>query len=200
MAGSTKAHKRQVGSSRACIVEALLSLMKKVPYTKITVSDIIRKAGLARPTFYRHYENKDDVIIQFLEGCFAPSDLEIKNQTVSSEDFNKGYVYLMSLPLKKMTRHGAALKIILNSEAEYLVYQYGEKWEAHEMNLIKDTLKPREINDARYRLLFSIAGSTQVICDWIKNDMPIPVEKLIEWLRVKNRALAGNPVFRCSPC
>jgi hypothetical protein len=37
-----------------------------------------------------------------------------------------------------------------------------------------------------------MTGSTQVICDWIKNDLPIPVEELIEWLREKNQSLVNK--------
>ncbi|GHV73677.1 TetR family transcriptional regulator [Spirochaetia bacterium] len=185
MAGRTKEHDEQIKKSRAYIVEALLRLMEKVPYTKKAVSDIIKKVGVARPTFYRHYESKDDVIIQFLEHCFAPADSE-------SKDINKGYVYLMSLPFKNFTRSGAILKMILNNEAEYLVYRQYEKWETHVLNLFNDTLAAEENISVRYRLLFQIAGSSHVIYDWIKNNMPIPVENLIEWLRVKGRALVDN--------
>jgi AcrR family transcriptional regulator len=193
MAGKTKAHEEQIKNSRACIVEALLSLMKKISYSEIFVSDIIKKSGIARPTFYRHYESKDDVILQFLENCFAPTGGEPPHV-----DANKGYLYLMSLPLKQYARHGAALKIILNSEAEYLVFQYIKKWESHVLDLYKNTLTPQEYIYQRYTVLFSISGSTQIICDWIKNDMSIPAERLIEWLREKDRALANTPTSSIS--
>ena len=185
MAGRTKPHDKQIENSRACIVEALFHLMKEVSYTKISVSDIIKKAGVSRQTFYRHFEGKDDIILQFLENCFAPSTSEKINPPTSAEYLNKGNVYLRSLPLQKMIRHGAALKIILNSKAEHLVYQYEEKWKADIINLFKDKLTPQENIYLRYTVLFSITGSTQIICDWIKNDMPIPLEELIEWLMKK---------------
>jgi AcrR family transcriptional regulator len=187
MAGKTKAHDKQIGRSRACIVEALFSLMKKFSYSKIFVSDIIKKSGIARPTFYRHYRSKDDIILQFLENCFAPTKSEPPHV-----DANKGYLYLMSLPLKQYIRHGAALKIILNSEAEYLVFQHIKKWESHVLDLYKNTLTPQEYISLKYTVLFSMAGSTQIILDWIRNDMPIPAERLIEWIREKDRALADN--------
>jgi AcrR family transcriptional regulator len=189
MAGRTKVHDKQVENSRACIVEALLRLMKKIPYNKISVSDIINKAGVSRQTFYRHYESKDDVIRRILENCFAPFALRIKNPMASIEDANKDYAYAMSQLLEKLVRHGPTLKIMLNSEAEYLVYQYEKKWEADVINLSKDKLPPEENIYFRYMILFSSSGDTQVICDWIKNDMPIPVEKLIEWLIEKHQAL-----------
>jgi hypothetical protein len=53
-------------------------------------------------------------------------------------------------------------------------------------------LTPQEYIYLRYTVLFSIAGSVQIILDWIKNDMPIPAERLIEWIREKDRALADN--------
>jgi AcrR family transcriptional regulator len=194
MAGRTKTHNQQIENSRACIVEALFRRMKKISYNKISVSDIIKKAGVSRQTFYRHYKNKDDVIFQFLEGCFAPSMHEKTNPPILDEYQNTGYVYLMSLPLKKIVRYAEALKIILNSDAEYLVYQYEGKWKAdrlHLFNLTSDLIS-RENIYLRYTTFFSMTGSTQVICDWIKNDMPIPVEELIEWLREKNRSLVNK--------
>jgi hypothetical protein len=60
------------------------------------------------------------------------------------------------------------------------------------INLFEDKLTPQENIYVRYMLLFSISGSIQVICDWIRNDMPIPVEKLIEWISEKDRSLADT--------
>ncbi|WP_411047611.1 TetR/AcrR family transcriptional regulator [Treponema primitia] len=193
MAGKTKVHDKQVENSRACIVEALLRLMESIPYTKISVSDIIEKAGVSRQTFYRHYEGKDDVIRKILENCFAPFDLRIRIPIASAEDAHKDHVYAMSQLLEKLARHGKTLKIMLNSEAEPLVYQYGKKWETNLINLSKGKMTPQEKIFFRYMILFSSSGVTQVICDWIKNDMPIPVEKLIEWLIETHRALFIDP-------
>lgn len=39
------------------IYGAFLLLLKEKPLDKITVSDIIKKAGIVRSTFYNHYEN-----------------------------------------------------------------------------------------------------------------------------------------------
>lgn len=39
------------------IIEAFFLLLKEKNYEKITVSDVIKKAGIVRSTFYNHYEN-----------------------------------------------------------------------------------------------------------------------------------------------
>ena len=50
------------------ITEALLSLMQNAPYNEISVKQIIMEARLARKTFYRNFESKDDVLISYLKG------------------------------------------------------------------------------------------------------------------------------------
>lgn len=39
------------------IYDAFFLLLKEKPLDKITVSDVIKKAGIVRSTFYNHYEN-----------------------------------------------------------------------------------------------------------------------------------------------
>ena len=39
------------------ILDAFLLVLKEKDMDKITVSDIIKKAGIVRSTFYNHYEN-----------------------------------------------------------------------------------------------------------------------------------------------
>lgn len=53
--------------TRMCIGEALLSLMKKEEYDKIRVSDIVKKAGVSRMTYYHYYTTKNDVLNDYFK-------------------------------------------------------------------------------------------------------------------------------------
>ncbi|MEE8808276.1 MAG: TetR/AcrR family transcriptional regulator [Lactimicrobium sp.] len=44
------------------IAEALLLLMQKKPYEKITIGEITQKAGVNRSSYYRHFDTKEDII------------------------------------------------------------------------------------------------------------------------------------------
>ena len=44
------------------MAQALLLLMRDIPYEHITVGDITKKAGVNRSTYYRHFETKEAVI------------------------------------------------------------------------------------------------------------------------------------------
>ncbi len=42
--------------------DALLSLVETTPFERITVDDIVERAGIGRSTFYRHFETKEALI------------------------------------------------------------------------------------------------------------------------------------------
>lgn len=52
--------------TRRCITEAILDLMKTREYEKLHVSDIIRRAGVARMTFYKYYDSPRAALQDYL--------------------------------------------------------------------------------------------------------------------------------------
>ena len=48
--------------TRECLQLALIHLMGVQPYEKITVSEIVRRAGVSRTAFYRNYTDKEDIL------------------------------------------------------------------------------------------------------------------------------------------
>ena len=54
---------RRVKSS---ITEALLSLMYQKSFSDISITELIQTANVARTSFYRNYESKEDVLITLI--------------------------------------------------------------------------------------------------------------------------------------
>ena len=52
------------------ITEALFALMDKKDFSNITVTDIIEEAKVARASFYRNYESKEDILVTFVIEIF----------------------------------------------------------------------------------------------------------------------------------
>ena len=47
---------------KECITTALLQLMSEKPISEISVTEIVKRAGVARVSFYRNFESKENVI------------------------------------------------------------------------------------------------------------------------------------------
>ncbi len=59
---------------KLCLADALLDLMNRKEYVKITVNEICERAGVGRSTFYRHFGSKagkKDLIIYRLNWSYA---------------------------------------------------------------------------------------------------------------------------------
>ena len=52
--------------TKESIVTAVLLLMENMPYNKITITDICKKAGVSRNAFYRNYPKKDAIMRYYL--------------------------------------------------------------------------------------------------------------------------------------
>ena len=60
--------------TRMCIGEAIIDLMKTTEYEKIKISDIAKRSGISRMTFYHYYDSKlaaladylDEIILRYL--------------------------------------------------------------------------------------------------------------------------------------
>ncbi len=63
-------HETRSKLSREWMCQALIQLMEKKPFSRISITEITKKAGVSRITFYRHYTNKEDIFIKKLDDLF----------------------------------------------------------------------------------------------------------------------------------
>jgi len=52
--------------TRRCIGEAIIRLMEKTEFVKLKISDIVKKAGVSRTTFYKYYTSTYEVLTDYL--------------------------------------------------------------------------------------------------------------------------------------
>ncbi len=62
-----KTEDRREARSRRLLGAALIELMQEKRYTDITVQDIIDRADVGRTTFYKHFQDKEDLLVSNLE-------------------------------------------------------------------------------------------------------------------------------------
>jgi AcrR family transcriptional regulator len=62
---------RRVQRTREALGSALMAILLEKPYTKITVQEVLDRAGIARATLYLHYRDKDDLLLSHLDDFFG---------------------------------------------------------------------------------------------------------------------------------
>lgn len=72
--------------AKECIVSALLQLTDIKPLSSVTISELCKKAGVSRMTFYRNYASVEDIFTKRLEEIFQ----QYKKESAAS---NTGIFY-----------------------------------------------------------------------------------------------------------
>jgi len=158
-------------------------LMDEMPYNKITVSNISDKAGITRPTFYRYYDDKDDVIFEYLLNTFNTELLNIEK--VNRND--KQDTIILVFDYEFMIKHQRILKKILSTaDIENRILLELQKYPMTFLKNYKEKLTTEEYLLCRYKLYYQIIGSLRVIFDWFINDMPLSADNMISMINAMN--------------
>jgi len=69
--------------SKNFITEATLQLLEAKSYTKLTVMEVVKRAGVSRMAFYRNFESIEDVLKQYYSPKFETFFDKVKQTKVN---------------------------------------------------------------------------------------------------------------------
>lgn len=146
------------------IVEALFRLMETKPFSEITVTELTRKAGVGRVTFYRNFKDKESVIIYFFDRHKTRFGLQRSVAPRNDADYYDKIRDVMNT----LRTYKHTLRLILSSHLEYLYLDYLNE------NFARDF---RENYDAASLTPYAYSGALfNVSMQWLKTDCAEPSE------------------------
>lgn len=152
------------------IFEAYHNLLKKQPCSEISVSDICKKAGVSRMSFYRNFKSKEDLISKSIEKIRK----ELKSNLIKYDKINQ-YIVTREIFITAQS-YKDTFNAFRNSN-------YAEQF----VDVISDKLfsfAPQDIiNPSRkYTPVFFFSALAGVLNAWIRNgtkETPEEMAKLI---------------------
>lgn len=153
--GNTKAKQ-----SKKWMEEALFKLMHMKPYGEISIQEITDCAQLSRRTFYRNYQKKDEILLEyFYHICkeYEQNLIDTKAQTFSDIArvfFNTMYEHLDFLRL--MNKHHIIDLFIKELDAFVLPLHMKLRGRAES-----------ELELARFAIAFGIGGFGRILILWL---------------------------------
>jgi AcrR family transcriptional regulator len=94
--GPSRKKDRRVVRTRDTLGDALVALMREKNFEKITVQEVLDRAGVGRSTFYVHYRDKDDLFLSDVEDFFENCSTALTRQGASPKRL---------LPVKEFFTH-----------------------------------------------------------------------------------------------
>lgn len=161
---------RRAQRSQQLLGDALIALILERGYDAITVRDITDRADVAHATFYRHYRDKDEMLMRLLEAVVEELDGLTNDPALQDAE---GY-----LIFKHADENAALYRILLSSPGAARVRKYIQA------KIVKSVLKncpmlglnPLIPADAAAN---HIAASMLALMEWwLENDRPVPVYQI----------------------
>ena len=162
--------------TRESLEISLLQLLDKKDLKKITISELVERAGVSRAAFYRNYESKEEL----LESIFQST---VSNITKSLEGYNfktdlyQIWVYLFKEAKKEARIISLAVDYNFEKLLTKAVYEFLEK---------RSKTQKNSQGPASYLNSFLSSAIVSVLAKWIKDGMKVPAEKM---------ASLGLPLF-----
>lgn len=152
--------------------EALLASMKNQSYSEITVTDLCRQTGLSRKTFYRLYENKDDVICALLDGVlYKMSQYQQPKRTIH-EALRRVFSY--------WKEQKEVLDVLSNNHQTYLLLERALNYVSSEDSEIQRALGVVGHPHKEEILLFVLGGIMSLIIRWHHSDYAKSMEEMTQ--------------------
>lgn len=168
------------------IISALFSLLGEKRFSEISVTDIIQKAGVARATYYRNFERKEDIIEAYLNN-FRKS----LNPLLTADNYSSTTLVYENLVIR--LRHIATQKeyILLLCQNGFMDFIQEESNRFAE--IILGDMPNHSIE--RYNIYLVSGALLNLIIQWMKNDCKESPEDMANLISNKIPILFENFTF-----
>lgn len=170
--------KRQT-QTRHVLREALLTLLQEKDYADINITEITARANTARITFYRHYRDKDELLIDSLQPLY-----DILQQTMEAIEPARLLQGVEQPPMLPLFRHIAErrslYRALLTGQVSSLVIgeirRYAVSIAQRNLHRIAVGTQPRVSVDVLANYI--VMAQLGLILWWLQEDTPYSVEYL----------------------
>lgn len=153
---------------RECIWTAVFALLEEKEYDDITITEIIKRAGVSRMGFYRNYDCKDGVLEDFILTAFQNTVTKIE----AERPLNFKTHDIIVTTLENFKLYAAQIKLLLDKRLDLLILNCYKK---AFFKLYPDGRK----SEVRYfyNEIF-IAGLFALECAWVRGGMKQSPDRL----------------------
>lgn len=174
----------RVIKTRKLIYQTLLELMKEKTFEEIKVSDICSKAMINRSTFYAHYEDKYELLVDFLSNLKEEFAHELNENCKENLSIREYYIRLISLFLDHIdSKRDVYNSIIVNNRSSIMMDIL--------LSVVNDDILKRfKENDINLKVptevisKFYLGGVINIGMEWLSNSNKYTKEEILDYLEL----------------
>lgn len=174
----------RVIKTRKLIYQTLLELMREKTFEEIKVSDICSKAMINRSTFYAHYEDKYELLVDFLSNLKEEFAHELNENCKENLSIREYYIRLISLFLDHIdSKRDVYNSIMVNNRSSIMMDIL--------LSVVNDDILKRfKENDINLKVptevisKFYLGGVINIGMEWLSNSNKYTKEEILDYLEL----------------
>jgi len=174
---------RRTARTRKWLRQALLTLIQKKQIELITIQEITDEADMARVTFYRHYKDKNELLLDCLDNLYGEliEVMHIPSQMAPNEVGSVVYENL-KLWYSHIAANREVFKIIFNSSATALARRRMRELVIQQAILAMQSSGAMPMITIPYDIVLNYIAETQIglIAWWLETDSSYSPDMLAE--------------------
>ena len=173
----------RVIKTKNLLYQTLIELMKDKTFEEIKVSDICSKAMINRSTFYAHYEDKYELLVDFINNLKEELVIEL-NKNENNLNTREYYIKLISLFLDHIeNKKNIYNSIMINNRNSIMMDIL--------LSVVNDDiLKKIKSNDINPKVpsdiiaKFYLGGVINLGVEWLRDSSKYTKEEIIKYLEI----------------
>lgn len=177
---------RRTQKTRKALQEALISLMFEKSYDFILIKEILDRANVGRSTFYTHFRDKDELLVEGFQGL---REMLFDAQAATPTTSGKNYERVIGFSLAMFEHAYDHKKIFLAQVGRPGWIVMSRHIEGTLVQLMKDEARSlfrrRASSDVPFELFIYYLGATfmSVLTWWFNSKQPLSPQKINELFR-----------------
>jgi len=154
------------------ITEGLFSLLRKKAFSEITVTDIVKEANVARASYYRNFQNKEEIIEaamdrlrdELMADIQYDDDEHIFNQGNARAGFEKALTCCLVRKADLLTLYHNGFGSLIQQTFNRYIMEFAGNMSANSIE--------------RYKLYFISGAVTNVLVEWLNEGAKEPPREI----------------------
>ena len=154
------------------ITEGLFSLLRKKSFSEITVTDIVKQANVARASYYRNFQNKEEIIEAAMDSLRDElmadiqynDDEHIFNQGNARAGFEKALTCCLVRKADLLTLYHNGFGSLIQQTFNRYIMEFAGNMPAN--------------SATRYKLYFISGAVTNVLIEWLNEGAKEPPREI----------------------
>lgn len=156
---------------KQCLALAMLDLMQNKSFEDITITELTKKAGVSRMAYYRNFENKLEIIIDYMHNI----DQHLPAYDLQQADEATVHQFLIEL-FEFIYQFATPTKTLVSQGLGHLILDTFNRSKFTETPETKNSVK------AQYQSIFSTGMLYNTYIHWVMTGQQESPEQLAGWL------------------